>query len=104
MMVVVQALTARHQGKPLIVEGRVRIALGPEAVPDCVDRGVEREVAHRVDGGGEETHAPAQHEAERRDADAEPDEGMVEEQLVPSVRRQVLRIPLGRVPVTRTLR
>ncbi len=50
--------------------------------------------------GSDQTHAPSEDETEHGDADAEPREGVVEQELVPAVRRQVLRIPLSRLPVT----
>jgi len=71
-MVVVKALATCHKGKPLIVERRVRIALLAEAVPDGVDRRVQRHVADSVDEGGKQPEPPPESATKCREADAEP--------------------------------
>jgi hypothetical protein len=73
----------RHTGEPLILERRVRVAFGPEAVADRADRSIEGELARRVDDGRERAHAPAEKETEQRR-----DRGMRVRTRCPSGRRR----------------
>ena len=61
----------------------------------------EREVAHSVHRGRDETQPPAEQRAQPADADSEPQKGVVEQQRVPAVGRQVLGIALDGDTVAR---